>query len=261
MQVHEWLSEKIGQDIWEKKYRFENETLDEWFVRVSGGNKEVQKLIEEKKFLFGGRILASRGLNKHGKKITYSNCFVLDPPQDNIESIFDCAKKMARTYSAGGGVGVDISKLRPKNAITNNAAKESSGAVSFSNLYDLTTSLISQNGRRGALMLSLSCEHPDLEDFIDLKTKDGNITKANISVRITDEFMQAVKYDKPWTMKFVVDSTGEVIEKTSSAKELFMKLVSNNYDWAEPGLLYWDAISKWNLLSEDKEFEYAGVNP
>ncbi len=150
MELKEWLGEnnKLGQDIWEKKYRHNNETLDEWLKRVSGGNKEVEQLIKEKKFLFGGRILANRGLDKLGKKISLSNCYVIAPPEDNIESIFDCAKKLARTYSYGGGCGVDISKLSPKGARVNNAARETTGAVSFMDLYSMVTGLIGQNGRR-----------------------------------------------------------------------------------------------------------------
>ena len=98
------------------------------------------------------------------------NCYVMSPPEDSIESIFDCAKKLARTYSYGGGCGIDISKLAPRGAKVNNTAKETSGSVSFMDLYSLVTELIGQNGRRGALMLSIDCDHPDLEEFIDVKT-------------------------------------------------------------------------------------------
>lgn len=102
-------------------------------------------------------------MGKYGKKVCYSNCFVITPPEDNIESIFDCAKKMARTYSYGGGCGIDIGKLSPRGAKVNNAAKETSGAVSFMDLYSMTTGLIGQNGRRGALMISIPVDHPDVE--------------------------------------------------------------------------------------------------
>lgn len=148
MTINNWVETKLQQNIWEKKYRYNNETLDEWFDRVSGGNEKIKKLIKEKKFLFGGRILASRGLNKLGKKITLSNCFVMEPPEDNIESIFKTASDLARTYSYNGGCGVDISKLRPFGFKVNNAAKETSGAISFMDLYNLTTEIIGQNGRR-----------------------------------------------------------------------------------------------------------------
>ena len=164
MTVQEWLGKdnQLGQDIWERKYRYENESFDKWIERVSGGNTTIAQLIKDKKFLFGGRILANRGLENKGRKISLSNCYVIEPPEDNIESIFDCAKKLARTYSYGGGCGVDISKLSPRGAKVNNAAKETTGSVSFMDLYSMVTGLIGQSGRRGALMLSLSCEHPDL---------------------------------------------------------------------------------------------------
>lgn len=263
MTVQEWLGteNQLGQDIWERKYKYENETFDEWINRVSGGNSEIANLIKEKKFLFGGRILANRGLENKGRKISLSNCYVIEPPEDNIESIFDCAKKLARTYSYGGGCGVDISKLSPRGAKVNNAAKETTGSVSFMDLYSMVTGLIGQAGRRGALMLSLSCEHPDLEEFIGIKSDLDRVTKANISIRITDKFMAAVKNKTPFTLSFTRLETGETITKEIDAYEMFHKMCEMNWDYAEPGMLFWDRINNWNLLSCDDEFEYAGTNP
>lgn len=263
MTVQEWLGteNQLGQDIWERKYRYENETFDEWINRVSGGNSEIANLIKEKKFLFGGRILANRGLENKGRKISLSNCYVIEPPEDNIESIFDCAKKLARTYSYGGGCGVDISKLSPRGAKVNNAAKETTGSVSFMDLYSMVTGLIGQAGRRGALMLSLSCEHPDLEEFIGIKSDLDRVTKANISIRITDKFMAAVKNKTPFTLSFTRLETGETITKEIDAYKMFHKMCEMNWDYAEPGMLFWDRINNWNLLSCDDEFEYAGTNP
>lgn len=263
MTVQEWLGNEnqLGQDIWERKYRYENETFDEWIDRVSGGDSEIANLIKEKKFLFGGRILANRGLENKGRKISLSNCYVIEPPEDNIESIFDCAKKLARTYSYGGGCGVDISKLSPRGAKVNNAAKETTGSVSFMDLYSMVTGLIGQSGRRGALMLSLSCEHPDLEEFIGIKSDLDKVTKANISIRITDKFMVAVKNRTPFTLSFTRLETGETITKEVDAYKMFHKMCEMNWDYAEPGMLFWDRINNWNLLSCDDEFEYAGTNP
>ena len=263
MRVEDWLGadNQLGIDIWKRKYRNENESFDEWLERVSGGNASIKRLIIEKKFLFGGRILASRGLNREDKKVTYSNCYVVSPPEDNLESIFDCAKKLARTYSYGGGVGTDLSKLSPRGAKVRNAAKESSGAVSFMDLYSLVTGLISQNGRRGALMLSMDCSHPDIEEFIDIKKDLDKVTKANISVRVTDAFMNAVVNDEDWKLEFKRNETGEVISKTVKARDLMKKLAYNNWDMGEPGILFWDRITNWSLLSDFNEFEYAGVNP
>ena len=261
MLVEDWLGKdnKVGCDIWHNKYQHNNETFNEWLYRVSGGDEQIAQDIVDKKFLFGGRILSNRGIKD--RKVTYSNCYVIEPPEDNIESIFDAAKKLARTYSYGGGCGIDVSKLAPRGATINNAAKETTGAVSFMDLYNLTTSLIGQNGRRGALMLSINCNHPDLEEFIDVKTDLTKLTKANISVRVTDEFMKAVVVGEYHDLEFVRDETGEVIIRTVFAPDIFKKLCTNNWTYGEPGMLFWDRIEKWNLLANDPEFKFAGVNP
>lgn len=106
LQVESWLGKdnQIGVDIWERKYRYDHENLEQWFDRVSGGDEDVRQLIKDKKFLFAGRILANRGLYKDGRKVTYSNCYVIPPPEDSLESIFDCAKNLARTFSYGGKI-------------------------------------------------------------------------------------------------------------------------------------------------------------
>lgn len=263
MTVEEWLGEEnqLGTDIWTKKYRNEGEDFEAWVQRISGGNEEIGKYIKEKKFLFGGRILSNRGLHKQGRKVTYSNCYVIAPPEDEIEDIFDCAKKLARTYSYGGGCGIDISKLSPRGAKINNAAKETSGAVSFMELYSLVTALIGQNGRRGALMISIDCSHPDVTEFIELKTDLDKVTKANISIRIHEDFMKAVKNNEEYLLHYTRETTGEVIEKKVNARDLFRRITETNWDYAEPGALFWDRVESWNLLSNTKEFSYAGVNP
>ncbi|WP_270425349.1 adenosylcobalamin-dependent ribonucleoside-diphosphate reductase [Blautia intestinalis] len=263
MDVINWLGKEnaLGIDIWKNKYQYNNESFDQWVKRISGGNDDIAQLIKEKKFLFGGRILANRGLENKGRKISLSNCYVIAPPEDNIESIFDCAKKLARTYSYGGGCGVDISKLSPRGAKVNNAAKETTGSVSFMDLYSMVTGLIGQAGRRGALMLSISCDHPDLEEFIGIKSDLDRVTKANISIRITDKFMAAVRNRQSFELSFTRIETGETITKTVDAYSIFHKMCEMNWDYAEPGMLFWDRINNWNLLSCDDEFEYAGTNP
>lgn len=263
MTVQEWLGaeNKLGIDIWERKYRRNGESFDQWIERVSGGNKEIARMIIEKKFLFGGRILSNRGMSSTGKKVTYSNCYVIEPPEDNIESIFDRASKLARTYSYGGGCGLDLSKLAPRGAKVNNTADATSGSVSFMDLYSLVTGLIGQNGRRGALMLSLSCEHPDLEEFIGIKSDLNKITKANISICMTDKFMNAVMNKEMFTLKFSRPETGETITKEVNAYEIFKRICEMNNDYAEPGMLFWDRIESYSLLSNDPNFKYAGVNP
>ena len=261
MTVEQWLGKdnSLGIDIWNRKYKKNNETFDEWLDRVSGNNEAIKALIIEKKFIPGGRILSNRGITD--TRVTYSNCYVITPPEDNIESIFESRKKLARTYSYGGGCGIDLSKLAPAGAKVHNQAEQTTGAVSFMQGYSQTTEEIGQAGRRGALMISLDCHHPDLLDFIDAKTSPDAVTKANISVRVTDDFMEAVINDKDWIMSFTRPETNETITKTARAREIFEKLCKNNWDWGEPGILFWDTVSNYNLLEFDDTFEYAGVNP
>ena len=260
MDIKEWLGEEntLGTDIWKNKYQFEGETFEEWLDRVSNGDEEIKQLIRDKKFLFGGRILSNRGLEKKGKKVTFSNCYVLET-DDNIEAIYKTCSDLARTFSYGGGCGVDISKLRAKGMKVNNASKETTGACSFMDTFSQVTSTIGQNGRRGALMLSLDCTHPELIDFINIKTDLDKVTKANISVRVNDDFMRAVENDEDWVLSFETDK--DKMEKIVKAKEVFQLLCKNNWNFAEPGILYWSRIEDYNLLSEDWEFKYAGVNP
>ena len=263
MEIEEWLGgdNQLGIDIWQKKYCYNGETFEHWLDRVSSGDPDIRKMIEEKKFLFGGRILANRGLNKTGLKVTLSNCYVVTPPEDSIESIFECAGKLARTFSYGGGVGIDLSKLAPRGAKINNTASETSGAVSFTDLYGMVTGLIGQHGRRGALMLTLSCEHPDLEEFMAVKTDVDRVTKANMSIRVTDDFMECVRQKKTFVQKFDRPETKDAIVKNLNAYEFFRKLCYANWDYGEPGCLYWDRIESWNLLSEFPDYSYAGTNP
>ena len=256
-----WEMTDLQRDIYEKKYRYDNEPFDEFLNRVSGGNNFIKKAIKDQKFMPAGRILAGRGLDKNGRKVTLSNCYVMPKVEDNIEDIFDTAKYMARTYSYGGGVGLNLSKLRPKGAKVNNAASTTTGAVSFMDLYSLVTGLIGMRGRRGALMLNLDCSHPDIEDFIDVKNDLNKVNYANISVNITDEFMKDVVEDRDFELRFHVEATGEEIRRKINARELFRKLAENNWNMAEPGILYQNRIDSWHLMSEDDSFEFAGVNP
>lgn len=282
MTEQEWLGDNdLALAIYNKKYRNGDESFEGFLDRVSGNNDSVKELIREKKFIFAGRILASRGIAD--RKVTYSNCYVVTPPEDNIESIFECGKRLARTYSYGGGCGTDLSKLRPNGAAVHNASKTSSGPVSFMDMFSQITQTISQNGRRGALMLSLDVRHPDIEEFIDCKTNLDRVQFANISVRVTDDFMRAVENDEDYllhwpcdmsisskeiqaigeynTLTAVETSCGPVYLKKVKAKELFNKLAKNNWDYAEPGMLFWDNIENYNMVSNDPDFKYAGTNP
>lgn len=265
MDVMEWLGEDnwIGNDIYEKKYRHNNESFEEWLNRVSGGERgtDLKRLIREKKFLPAGRILSNRGLCDDGVKATLSNCYVLAPPEDSIEGIFDAAKELARTFSYGGGVGIDLGKLRPTGMKVNNAAKTTTGAVSFMELYNVVTGLIGQSGRRGALMLSMPVNHPDIEQFITSKLDTEKINNANISVRIDDSFMHAVDNNENYTLHFTCEESGEKIAKEVSARKIFKIICEASWKSAEPGVLFWDTINRRSLLQFDDEFMFTGVNP
>lgn len=250
----------IGEAIWSKKYQRAGETFDQWLDRVSGGDADVRRLIAERKFLFGGRILSNRNLQDE-ERVTYSNCYVVSPPEDNLESIYQTCSNLARTYSYGGGCGIDISKLAPAGARVRNQAKSTSGAVSFMDTFSQVTHQIGQHGRRGALMISIDARHPDLPEFISIKNDLTKVTGANISVRVPDDFMQAVANDEDWEMSFTRKETGETITRTMPAKELYHALCENNWNYAEPGMLFWDNIEKYNMLSNDPEFQFAGTNP
>ena len=260
--VEDWLGQdnQLGIDIWNKKYRYNQESFPDWLKRVSGGHEDLAQMIWDKKFLFGGRILAMRGV-KDGTRYSLSNCYVLPPPEDNLESIYDTCKAMARTYSMGGGVGIDISKLAPEGATVHNQAKTSSGAVSFMDIFSQVTQQIGQMGRRGALMISIDCTHPDLEKFITIKTDLSKVNHANISVRVSDAFMQAVVDDADWELNFTRKETGETISRTVKAKDIYHLLCESNWNYAEPGILFWDRCERYNLQSENEEFQLAGTNP
>lgn len=244
MELKNWLNTQLGQDIWTRKYQNGDETFDQWLDRVSNGDDAVKDLILSKKFIFGGRILASRGITD--RKVTYSNCYVLPPVGDSIEEIYDTNKYLARTFSYGGGCGIDISQLRPKGSPVNNAALTTTGAVSFMETFNNTSQTIGQKGRRGALMISMDVNHEEIEDFINAKTQNKKLEECNISIRTDDLFMT------------------RVIAGDGNANELMYKLAENNWNWGEPGMLFWDNINKETLLSEyikNGEFEFAGVNP
>ena len=269
MTIAEWLqtNDQMCIDIVKRKYLLDEdilghkETIDELLDRVSGGNKKARNLMAKRKFIPGGRIIANRGLQKYGVRVTYSNCYVDAPPEDSIESIYNTCARLARTFSYGGGIGIDISKLAPNGAKVNNSAKHSTGAVSFVNTFSQVSETIGQLQRRGALMISIDGHHPDLLEFITHKSDLGVTQGANMSVRMTDDFFEAVKNDETWKMTFERPETGEMIERTTHARDILNLIAKTNWDYAEPGLLYWDTISNYNLMSEDPNFEYAGTNP
>jgi ribonucleoside-diphosphate reductase alpha chain len=193
-----------------------------------------------------------------GNGILTGNCYYLPIKTDSLESIFDFCKEAGRTYSFGGGVGTDISILRPKGAPVNNSAIVSTGSVSFMELFSVTTGTIGQAGRRGALMITIHVDHPDVVDFIDVKRDISKVTHANISVCITDKFMQAVENDEEFELAFKNEKAD--VKRIVRARELWDKLVSSAHASAEPGIIFWDNVKK-ESPTEYNGMEVHGFNP
>jgi ribonucleoside-diphosphate reductase alpha chain len=186
------------------------------------------------------------------------NCYVIPVKEDSIESIFEWMKEAARTYSLGGGVGTDISVLRPRGAPVNNAARSSTGSVSFMELFSLTTGTIGQSGRRGALMITIADDHPDVLDFVKIKRNLDKVRYANISVRVSDALMHAVEEDSDWELRF--DNSKSHLRKTVRARDLWNELIKGARDHAEPGLIFWDTIRRWST-SEYNGMHVTTTNP
>ncbi len=264
MTVEQWLGKdnKIGIDIWHKKYQYNNENFDEWLDRVSAGDKELKQLIIEKKFLMGGRTLANRGTNSTGSLF---NCYSRGYVEDDYSDIMDAAKDIGVTFKAQGGQGISLTKLRPKGTPIK---KEyfSDGIVPFMKIFNEVTAGTSQGGaRKGALMLSIDARHKEAETFIKIKSKDGEIEKANLSLEIDDEFMRAVEkyYD---TGEIVVlhekrNYAGHEVEYDVTPINIFNMLVDNCYDWADPACLFVNRFRNYNLMQYDDEYEIETCNP
>ena len=212
-------------------------------------------LLQDWRFVPGGRILFGAG---QPRKSTLLNCYYFGIKEDSIEAIFEWCKEAARTYSYGGGVGTDISILRPKGAPVNNSAIYSSGAVSFMELLSTTTGTIGQAGRRGALMITIKVDHPDVLDFINVKRDLKKVNYANISVKITDDFMRAVESDGDFTLHFKNDKAE--VNRTVSARQVWKQLIGGAWESDEPGVLFWDTIKR-ESTTEYGGMEVQGVNP
>ncbi|MGH2453880.1 MAG: adenosylcobalamin-dependent ribonucleoside-diphosphate reductase [bacterium] len=212
-------------------------------------------LLDGFRFIPGGRIMHGAG---NPKRVTLLNCYVLPIKDDSIESIFDWLREAARTYSMGGGVGGDISVLRPRGARVNNAARSSTGAVSFMELMSLTTGTIGQSGRRGALMITIADNHPDVLDFTKIKRNLNKVRYANISVRLSDAFMRAVEADGAWDLVFENEKAS--VRRTVQAREIWSELIKGARDYAEPGVIFWDAVTRWST-SEYNDMHVLTTNP
>jgi ribonucleoside-diphosphate reductase alpha chain len=250
----------IAEQIWDMKYRFKDAegapidaTVEDSWHRIANDLASVEKdpkawegkfysALEDFKFLPAGRITAGAGT---ARKVTMFNCFVMGTVPDSMGGIFDMLKEAALTMQQGGGIGYDFSTIRPKGADVKGVAADASGPLSFMDVWDsMCRTIMSAGSRRGAMMATMRCDHPDIYDFITAKSDAARLRMFNVSVLITDPFMEAVKADGPWDLKF----NGEVY-KTVQALELWNKIMQSTYDFAEPGVIFIDRINDANNLN------------
>ncbi|WP_295557946.1 adenosylcobalamin-dependent ribonucleoside-diphosphate reductase [uncultured Hyphomicrobium sp.] len=262
----------ISEEIWQRKYRFvsdgaRDETLADTFHRVAEAAASVEKggkrarkawakrfydAIADFGFLPAGRILAGAGT---GRTVTLFNCFVMGRIEDDLTSIFDNVKEAALTMQQGGGIGHDFSTLRPKGALVKSIGADASGPVSFMDVWDaMCRTIMSAGARRGAMMGTLRCDHPDIEAFIDAKADPAKLRNFNLSVLVTDDFIAAVRADKPWDLAF----EGKVY-KTVRARALWERIMRAAFDYAEPGVIFIDRVNAANNLAYCEEIR--ATNP
>lgn len=263
MQTTEFFTSELSKQIWEKKYRHNNETFEQWLLRVSNNKKHIKRLILEKKFIFGGRTLSNRGLSG-----SLSNCYTSGRVNDSLDAIMDTAKNIALTFKAQGGQGVSLTLIRPKGSIVGNRYK-SDGIVPFMEIFDNVAANISQGGaRRGALLMSLDICHAEAETFIKIKSDLHKINNANLSLEINDKFMQMVDDSYKTNSEPVLHAVQRYgVDKQYEIKydvipiKLFKLLCEYAYKYAEPGVLFMDRIYKYNLNEFDPNYVIEGVNP
>src|SRR3990172_9694029 len=276
------LMNDISRHIWESKYRFRDgavvhdRTLTDTWHRVANALAAIEPdpaaweprfydALADFKFLPGGRIQAGAGTDR---RVTLFNCFVMGTFTDSIDGIFDGLKEGALTMQQGGGVGYDFSTLRPQGSVAHSVGAVASGPVSFMQIWDaMCATLLSTGARRGAMMATLRCDHPDIEAFIEAKQFSNHLSRFNLSVLVTDEFMQAVRADDTWALVFpLADPTQSVdhivsrrwsgaalpvpcqIVRHVRARQLWEKLMRANYDYSEPGVIFIDRINRLNNL-------------
>ena len=201
------------------------------------------------------------GLGNDQVIASLSNCIVVPSVLDSYGGVCHTDEQLAQLFKRRCGVGVDLSELRPKDALVSNAAGSTTGAVSFMNRFSNTTREVAQNGRRGALMLTMDVKHPDIEDFITIKQDLTKITRANISIRLSDEFMQAVFNDTKFTLQWPIESKDPEYTKEIDAKDLWDKIITCAHNTAEPGLIFWDRQHHYSTSSVYPEFKNSSTNP
>ena len=250
----------IAEQIWDMKYRFKqadgtpiDQTVEQTWERIAQALAETEAdpkawapkfydALEDFKYLPAGRITAGAGT---ARQVTLFNCFVMGTVPDSMGGIFDMLKEAALTMQQGGGIGYDFSTIRPKGASVLGVAADASGPLSFMDVWDaMCRTIMSAGSRRGAMMATMRCDHPDVEDFIAAKSDPARLRMFNMSVLITDPFMEAVKADGPWDLVF-----GGEVYRTLRARELWDAIMQGTYNYAEPGVIFIDRINKANNLN------------
>lgn len=262
------LTTSIAQYVWDTKYRYRERgmlrdaSIQDTWLRVAQALSAPERdsvywqecfysILRDFKFLPGGRILAGAGTSH---RVTLFNCFVMGTIADSMPGIFDALKEGALTMQQGGWVGYDFSTLRPRGTEANGAGSMASGPVSFMHIWDsMCATILSTGARRGAMMGVLRCDHPDIEEFIAAKQDRNRLQHFNISVLISDAFMDAVKNDADWPLIFPIrtDSAETVpykVYRHIRARALWQKIMRAAYDYAEPGVLFVDRINRLNNL-------------
>ena len=226
--------------------------------------QEVFDLLDHFRYIVPA-VSPMTGIGNDHQVASLSNCFVigLDGDADSYGAIMRIDEEQVQLMKRRGGVGHDMSHIRPKGSPVNNSALTSTGLVPFMERYSNSTREVAQDGRRGALMLSVSIKHPDSEAFIDAKMTEGKVTGANVSVKIDDDFMEAAINDRPYTQQFPIDSDNPMVKKEISAKRLWDKIVHNAWKSAEPGVLFWDTILRESIPDcyADLGFRTVSTNP
>jgi len=249
----------ISQQIWDMKYRLKtpeggaiDRTIEDTWRRVATALAAAERepavwaerfydALSDFKFLPAGRVVAGAG---SGRNVTLFNCFVMGTIEDDMGSIFGHLREAALTMQQGGGIGYDFSTLRPKGAPVKGVGADASGPLSFMDVWDaMCRTIMSAGYRRGAMMATMRCDHPDIEAFIEAKREPGRLRMFNLSVLVTDAFMQAVKEDAPWDLTF-----GGTHFKTMQARDLWDKIMRATYAYAEPGVIFIDRINRLNNL-------------
>ncbi|WP_068114328.1 adenosylcobalamin-dependent ribonucleoside-diphosphate reductase [Tropicimonas marinistellae] len=250
----------IAESIWDMKYRLKDadgtpvdQTVEDSWRRIARALAETEAdpaaweapfyaALEDFKFLPAGRIAAGAGT---GREVTLFNCFVMGTIPDNMGGIFDMLKEAALTMQQGGGIGYDFSTIRPKGASVKGVAADASGPLSFMDVWDaMCRTIMSAGSRRGAMMATMRCDHPDIEAFITAKADPARLRMFNMSVLVTDAFMEAVKADGPWELQF-----GGKVYHTVEARDLWNRIMKSTYDYAEPGVIFIDRINAMNNLA------------